>query len=165
MLAITLVVITLVVDPVLSNVIDGAKVSSLLEDRRAVKIDCAEVCSFLDDPREGIMDAEVSLLLDIMLTDVADGKIKEDKCVIFNATLVNVSDDEDICSALLDIALVGITGVAEVSSLLFTTMVEVPMEVTDNTGDSILPGNVLVDVTDGDEFSSLFNALLVNITD
>ena len=152
------------VDIVLSNVTDGANVSSLLEGRGVVKIDCAEVCSFLDDAREGIMTAEVSLLLDIVLTDVADGKIKEDKCVIFNATLVNVSDDEDICS-LLDIALVGITGVAEVSSLLFTTMVEVPMEVTDNTGDSILPGNVPVDVTDGDEFSSLLNALLVNITD
>ena len=164
LLAITVVVITLVVDPVLSNVTDGAKVSSLLEGRRVVNIDCPEVCSFLDDAREGIMDAEVSLLLDIMLTDVGDGKIKEDKCVIFNATLVNVSDDEDICS-LLDIALVGITGVAEVSSLLFTTMVEVPMEVTDNTGDSVLPGNVPVDVTDGNEFSSLFNALLVNITD
>ena len=164
MLAIAVVVITLVVDPVLSNITDGAKVSSLLEGRRVVKIDCPEVCSFLDDAREDIIDAEVSLLFDIVLTDVADGKIKEDKCVIFNATLVNVSDDEDICS-LLDIALVGITGVAEVSSLLFTTMVEVPMEVTDNTGGSVLPGNVPVDVTDGDEFSSLFNALLVNITD
>ena len=130
----------------------------LLVDVTSISVDVTDdedTNSLLDNMLVGITDivvVEVCSLVDISLVDTADASS------VFDTDLVNVTSGKEVC-LLLETRLAKEVNVVEVFSLLDT-----PMEVTDITVDSILPDNVLVDVTDGDEFSSLFNVPLVKVT-
>ena len=152
--------LTVLLDNVVANINDGAEICLLVEMVVIEVTNDVVLCLMFD--KTLIADNEdTSIALDTVLVGVTDIGVIEvssllciilvnstDASPVFEAALVDVTNCAEI-SLLLENRLVEEVNIVEVDSLLDT-----PMEV-------IEPENVLVDIIDGDTFSSLFNVPLV----
>ena len=156
------VVFSMLLDGALVNITDEVEICSLLEMLLIEVTNDVMFGLLVDGTLVDVTDNEdINSLVDNALVDITDVVLVE-VCSLFSITLVDIID----VSSVFDIALVKVTCGKEVCLLLENRLAEyasvaeifssldAPLEVTDSTGDILLPDNVLVDITDG---SSLLN--------